>query len=65
MYLGMRLAHVNLDYMQVSLIINSVGIMIGVNTKNWLIKKDMIKDLFGILVYANVNVINPVIFDNI
>ena len=36
MYLGMRLAHVNLDYMQVSLIINSIGIMINadVNAKN-------------------------------
>ena len=28
-YLGMRLVHVNVDYMQVFVIINNVGIMIN------------------------------------
>ena len=48
--------------MQVFVRINNVGLMIHVdfNAKNWLTKKDVIKDLFGILVYANVNVINRV-----
>ena len=31
-----------------------------VNVKNQLTKEDVMKDLFGILVYANVNVINHV-----
>ena len=60
-YLDMRLVYVNVDYMQVFLIIKNVGIMIiaDVNAKNnWLIKVDMIIDLFGILVYVNVSVIN-------
>ena len=60
-YLDMRLVYINVDYMQVFLIIKNVGIMIiaDVNAKNnWLIKVDMIIDLFGILVYVNVSVIN-------
>ena len=60
-YLDMRLVYVNVDYMQVFLIIKNVGIMIiaDVNAKNnWLIKVDMTIDLFGILVYVNVSVIN-------
>ena len=63
-YLDMRLVYVNVDYMQVFLIIKNVGIMIiaDVNAKNnWLIKVDMIIDLFGILVYVNVSVINQII----
>ena len=38
----------------------NVGIMINadVNVKNWLTKEGVIKDLFGILVIGNVNVIN-------
>ena len=62
-YLDMRLVYVNVDYMQVFLIIKNVGIMIiaDVNAKNnWLIKVDMIIDLFGILVYVNVSVINQI-----
>ena len=37
--------------MQVSVTINSVKLMINadVNVKNWLIKEDVINDLFGIL----------------
>ena len=40
-------------------IINIVGMKIsgGVNVKNWLIKVVAIKDLFGMLVTVNVNVI--------
>ena len=39
------------------LIIKSVAIMInaGVNAENWSIKEDVIKNLFGILLYTNVN----------
>ena len=39
--------------------INNVGIMINadVNAKNWSTKVDVMMDLFGILVYVNVNVI--------
>ena len=62
-YLDMRLVYVNVDYMQVFLIIKNVGIMIiaDVNAKNnWLIKVDVIIDLFGILVYVNVSVINQI-----
>ena len=53
--------------MQVSVIINSVGIMINadVNTKNWLTKEYVIKDLFGIRVIVNVSVINYAMFENI
>ena len=42
--------------------INNIGIMINadVNLNNWLIKVYMMMDLFGILVYMNVNVINHV-----
>ena len=47
--------------------INNVGININVsvNAKNQLIKGFMIKDLFGILVIANVNVINGVMLVNV
>ena len=46
--------------MQAFLIINNVGekINVDVNVKNWLTKKDMIKDLFGALVIVNMSVIN-------
>ena len=37
-----------------------VKINADVNVKNWSIKEFVIKDLFGILVIMNVNVINPV-----
>ena len=58
----MKLVSVNVDWMQVFVIINNVRIKINVsvNVKNWLTKEDVIKDLFGILVIVNVNVINLV-----
>ena len=45
--------------MQVFLTVNNVGIKINadVNVKNWLSKENVIKDLFGIPVIVNVNVI--------
>ena len=48
-------------------IINNVGIMINadVNAKNQSTKASVMMDLFGILVYVNVNVINHVILENI
>ena len=50
--------------MQVFVIINNVGIKINadVNVKNWFTKEDVVKDLFGILVFVNLNVINLTIF---
>ena len=53
--------------MQVFVIINKGRIKIAadVNVKNWLTKEYVIKDLFGILVIVNVNVINHVMFQNI
>ena len=53
--------------MQVFITINNAGMKTnaGVNVKNWLIKVYGIKDLFGILVIVNVNVINLVILENI
>ena len=46
--------------MQVFIMINNVGIVINVggNKKNWLVKVSLMMDLFGILVYVNVNVIS-------
>ena len=53
--------------MQVFVMINSARIMVNAdeNAKNWLSKKYMIKDLFGIQVIANVNVINHAMLENI
>ena len=53
--------------MQAFLTINFVGIKInaGVNAKNSFIKVYGIKDLFGIQVTANVNMINRVILVSI
>ena len=53
--------------MQLFVIINSDGtkINVDVNVKNQLIKEYEIKDLFGILVIVNVNVIKIVILVNI
>ena len=53
--------------MQVFVIINKgrIKITADVNGKNWLTKEYVIKDLFGILVIVNVNVINHVMFQNI
>ena len=65
MYLGIKLAHVNVDQMQMFVIINSVGIMINadVNVKNRLIKINVMMYFFGIL--AHVNVVNHIILMNI
>ena len=58
----MELVNLNVDKIQVFVIISNVEIMINadVNAKNVLIIEDVIKDLFGILVIVNVNVINYV-----
>ena len=62
-----KLINVNVDEMQVFVIISKVRIKINVdvNVKNWLTKEYVTKDLFGILVIVNVNVINHVILENI
>ena len=48
--------------MQVFVMINNVGIKINVDVsvRNYLTKEDMVKNLFGILVFMNENVINHV-----
>ena len=53
--------------MQVFVTLSVVGIMMNsaVNVKNWSTKEYLIKDLFEILVIANVNVINHVMLENI
>ena len=53
--------------MKVFVITNNVRTMINVsaNEKNRLTKEDVIKDLFGILVIVNMNVINHVMLENI
>ena len=47
--------------------IKSVGIMINidVNANNSLTKLDVMMDLFGVLLYVNVNVINHAMLENI
>ena len=47
--------------------INNVGIKINadVSVRNYLTKEGMVKNLFGILVFMNENVINHVKQDNI
>ena len=59
--------NVNVDWIQAFVIINNVGMMINVdaNVKNWLIKVYAIKDMLGILVIVNVNVINHVMLVSI
>ena len=56
---GMKRVNVNVDQMQVFVIIN-VEIKINAECEE-LIQEFVIKDLFGILVIVNVNVINHVI----
>ena len=48
-------------------IISNSGMEInaGISVKNWLIKEFVIRDLFGIQVIVNVNVINHMILENI
>ena len=57
---GMKHVNANVDQMQVFVIINKGEMKINadVNANNSLIKELVIKDLFGILVNVNVNVIN-------
>ena len=64
---GMKLVNVNVDQMQVFVMMSNLGIMINVdvNVKNLLIKEDIIKNLFGILLFVNLNVINHVTQDSI
>ena len=52
--------------MQAYVIINNIGIVINndLNVKNWLINVGVIMDLFGILVYVNMNVIDCVMLVN-
>ena len=63
----MKRVNANVDQMQAFVIINNVGMMInaGANAKNQLIKVYVVKDLFGILVVASVNVINHMMLMNI
>ena len=58
---------VYVDQMELSVIVNNDGmkINVGVDVKNYLIKEHEIKDIFGILVIVNVNVIKIVILLNI
>ena len=56
-YLSMRLVHVNADDIQMFLMTSNVGIRLA--------NVDVIKDLFGILVFMNVNVVNHVAQGNI
>ena len=53
--------------MKVFVTVNNIGIKINadVNVKNSLMMEDAIKDLFGILVIVNVNVINYVMLESI
>ena len=53
--------------MHVFVIINNVGLIINadVNAKTLLIIEDVIKNLFGILVIVNENVINYVMLESI
>ena len=63
----MKLAYLNVDLIQVFVTINKSRIMINsdVNAKNRLTKEYVIKDLFGIQVIVNVNVINHVMLENV
>ena len=51
--------------MQVFVIINNFGTIINadINVKSWLAKEYVAEDLLEILVIANVNVINHVMFE--
>ena len=64
---SMKLVSVNVEYMQMFVMIKNAGtkINVDVNVKNWFTKKDLIKDLRGILVIVNMGVINRVVLENI
>ena len=53
--------------MRVFVVINNIGIMInaGVTAKNRWTKVYVMNNLFGILVFVNMNVINDVTLENI
>ena len=53
-----------LDASVIILNINRMEINADANAKNWLTKEYLINDLFGILVIANVSVINHVMLQN-
>ena len=57
--------YVNLEKMFVIIKNVRIKINVDVNVNNYLIKEYVIKDLFGILVIVNVNVIKRVIFVNV
>ena len=63
----MKRVNANVDFIQVFVILNNVEMKINadVNAKNRLIKACVIKNLFGIVVIVNVNVINHVILVSI
>ena len=63
----MKHVNANVDWMQLFVIINNVGIKINANAsvKNKFIKVYVIKILFGILVIVNVNAIKHVILVSI
>ena len=64
---GMKHVNVCVNLEKMFVIIKNVRIKINVdvNVNNYLIKEYVIKDLFGILVIVNVNVIKIVILVNI
>ena len=64
---GMKHVNVCVNLEKMFVIIKNVRIKINVdvNVNNYLIKEYVIKDLFGILVIVNVNVIKRVILVNI
>ena len=66
-YNSMKRVSVNADQTQAFVIISSNGMVINAseNAKNYIIKAYAIRDLFGILVVASVNVINNVMLVNI
>ena len=64
---GTKRVNVNVDQIQMFVTINNVGMKINsdVNAKNYLIKVQVTRDLFGILVIVSANVINLVILVSI
>ena len=63
----LKLIYTDADQMQVFVTINNIRVMINadVNVKYCLIKEDVMKDLFAILVIVSENVINHVVLDDI
>ena len=63
----MRLVHLNEDQLRVFVTLKNVGIIINakVTEKNRSTKVGEMMDLFGILAYVNVSVINHMMLENI